>query len=265
MKFSPFIENLDEIIKKPPAYGDWITIYGSPGTLKTFHALALCLSAINEGNNCIYISALERMPQILQKIAEWRKEVKSINARWGDKDDKNANYNMIIIDPIQIHFWLKSQNKNFDIFSFDSLYFSIMKSLRLLNIIQYDAISNKNILALEKAGKSEKGKKAIIVADIIDAFIDKEKAKQQLLALRESLSAKNLAVALISSESEDYAYARYIADIVMHFRNSGFPDDKIITIASIEKHRSSDYSKSEYFIIFDGKKIKWANDLRSRG
>lgn len=261
MKFGPFVENLDEIIKKPPAYGDWVTIYGPPGTLKTFHALALCLSAIDEGNNCIYVSALEWLSQISQKIAEWRKEVKGVNVRWSTKDDKNANYNMVVVDPIQIHFWLKNQNKNLDIFSFDSLYFSIMESLKLLNIIQYEAISNKDILALEKANK-----KAIIVIDMIDAFIDKEKAKQQLLALKERIPAKeDLAVVLISSESEDYAYARYIADIVMHFRSSVFPDDKIVTIASIEKHRGSDYSRSEYFVIFDGKRIKWTNDLHSGG
>jgi len=113
--FGPYIEGLDQALQGGVPEGSWISLYGPPGSLKTLHALAFCINALNSKERCIYISTEMDVYQI-------RRQVESLGWSFGKaystiftskivEDKDYGSYELVLADIDSLRYWALRLNR----------------------------------------------------------------------------------------------------------------------------------------------------------
>lgn len=113
--FSPFVIGLDEILGGGVPRGSWVSIFGPPGGYKTLHSLAFCLSGIENGERCVYVSTEMDAAQLKRQVQSlgWKTRNQIYERHFTNKiieDRDYGNYEMVVVDTDSLYFWALKLN-----------------------------------------------------------------------------------------------------------------------------------------------------------
>lgn len=109
--FKHFVIGLDELIEHGIPQGFWVSISGTPGSFKTLHSIAFCLSALLNKQKCIYVSPTASFHQILNQIESlgWGDTLKTTYKTHLKKniteDSMFGLYELVLIDKDGLYWW----------------------------------------------------------------------------------------------------------------------------------------------------------------
>jgi len=113
--FTPFVRGLDSALQGGIPEGSWVSVYGPPGSYKTLHSLAFCLSALANGEKCVYVSTEMDYVQIKEQLESlgWKPD-KVYGTHFTSKIVNNkdyGNFELVWIDLDSLRYWAWKLNQ----------------------------------------------------------------------------------------------------------------------------------------------------------
>ena len=280
--FEPYIKGLSDALQGGIPEGSWVSIYGPPGSYKTLHSLAFCLSAIINGERCIYVTTEMYTHQLKRQISSlgWRLSGHEVEfANYILKNSDFGTYELVWIDLDSLYWWgrrlnsiSRKENKQSNVYLFDNptlLTHIIITALGAVGIVEKDfsKISlNEVMYSRLKDGLSKKPSffkinqdiKARVIIDSFSTYITGRKysvAGRILTEMKIRLSLPNVTYLVVnhvpkSNEEELGASIGHVVDGRIKLWNE-LNKETTEYKGWISKMRETDHSRRVHRIIMD--------------